>query len=258
VQTLLSGLLRAGYAPATAGHVRTMLRAALNALVRQGDLSRNVASLVDVPAREHEARPLTPDEATAFLRALRGEPLEALFTVALAAGLRVGEATGLRWQDVNLDSGAVWLRVQIQRQDRKDVLKSLKSDRSRQFVLPAFAIAALVRHHEKHAATPRNPWGLIFTTAKGAPVSTQYLSWRLRRILDDAKIPRRTMHDLRHSAISILIAEGATPVEVAALAGHSSPAITMRVYAHAFATSKQRMADLMDKAMRQKEDKGFS
>src|SRR5260370_12756259 len=53
-------------------------------------------------ARRAEVRPFTPDEARAFLVAVQGDRLQALYTVALALGLRQGEALGLRWPDVDL------------------------------------------------------------------------------------------------------------------------------------------------------------
>src|SRR5438093_9586059 len=65
-------------------------------------VSRNVARLVDRPRIERKPiNPLTPDEARRFLTAIRGHRLEALYSVALALGLRQGEALGLRWDDVH-------------------------------------------------------------------------------------------------------------------------------------------------------------
>src|SRR6185437_3007872 len=89
----------------------------------------------------------TPEEAYSFLEAIRGDRLEALYTVALAIGLRPGEALGLRWQDVDLESGTLRVQVSLQRIDGKLVVDELKTRRSRRsLALPQFAIAALEVH----------------------------------------------------------------------------------------------------------------
>ncbi|MDP9250262.1 MAG: site-specific integrase, partial [Chloroflexota bacterium] len=83
-----------------------VLRRALNQALRDGTVARNVASLVEAPrVHRDEVRPFDPDEARAFLAAVRGDRLEALYTVAIALGLRQGEALGLRWADVDMESG---------------------------------------------------------------------------------------------------------------------------------------------------------
>ena len=74
--------------------------------MKWGLVARNVATLVDVPRGQRpEVQPFNPEQARAFLDAVRGDRLEALYSVALAIGLRRGEALGLRWDDVDLDAG---------------------------------------------------------------------------------------------------------------------------------------------------------
>lgn len=59
--------------------------------------------------------PLTPDQATAFLKTAEGDRLEALFVLAITAGLREGELLGLRWEDVDLEAGKLSVRQQLTR-----------------------------------------------------------------------------------------------------------------------------------------------
>src|SRR5207302_6583175 len=102
-------------------------------------VSRNVARLVDRPRIERKPiNPLTPDEARKFLREVRGHRLEALFSVALALGLRQGEALGLRWQDIDFAAGTIAVRNQLQRINGKLVLVAPKTEKSRRtLVMPA-------------------------------------------------------------------------------------------------------------------------
>jgi integrase len=78
-------------------------------------VSNNAAEVVTVP--KPTLRPiasLTVDQAMAFLHIADTHRLGALFSVALACGLRLGEATGLRWADVDLETGEVQIRQQLQ------------------------------------------------------------------------------------------------------------------------------------------------
>jgi integrase len=76
-------------------------------------------------------RPLTVQHAAAFLKVANTHRLGSLFSVALASGLRLGKATGLRWNDIDLESGEVTARQQLQRVGRSLELQALKTEKSR-------------------------------------------------------------------------------------------------------------------------------
>jgi integrase len=120
---------------------------------------RNAAALVKPPrVVEKEVEPLTPDEARQFLKSIKGHRLEGLFTVAVSLGLRQGEALGLRWKDVDFDTGTLRIRFALQRlkTHENDVTKSAfhlvepKTKQSRRTIsMPAVTLSAL-------AFTPRS------------------------------------------------------------------------------------------------------
>src|SRR5260370_16111155 len=102
VRAFLNQKLADGLSPRTVQLSLVILRRALGQAVKDGLLGRNVAKLVDGPRVERfEGKTLSPQQARAFLDGAWGERLEALYTAALAVGLRMGEALGLRWQDVD-------------------------------------------------------------------------------------------------------------------------------------------------------------
>lgn len=114
VRPFVAATLATGLSPRTVGYRLGVLRQALGQAVRDGILVRNVASLVDMPrAVRAEVRPLDPEQARAFLAAMDGDRLSALYTVAMALGLRQGEALGLRWSDVDLDGATLRVRVAL-------------------------------------------------------------------------------------------------------------------------------------------------
>ena len=92
--------------PGTIKHIAEVLHNALNVAVQWGYVPRNVAAAARAPriARE-EPTPLQPSEARALVSAIRGDPWEALYVVAITTGLRQSEILGLKWQDVDLDPG---------------------------------------------------------------------------------------------------------------------------------------------------------
>ena len=97
-------------------YARVVLRMALNTAIRWRLITINAAMLIDPPrTTSREIRPLNPDEARALLDACREHPLDAFVTVALGCGLRLGEALGLQWVDVDLDAGTLKVRRAVQR-----------------------------------------------------------------------------------------------------------------------------------------------
>src|ERR1700674_5569945 len=106
VQSLVTQKVREGrLAPRTIQYMHSVLRAALNQAVRWRMVHYNAAAMVSPPRAIHaEVRVLAPAEARQLLDAAHGDRLEALYSVALALGLRQGEALGLKWSDVDLDA----------------------------------------------------------------------------------------------------------------------------------------------------------
>ncbi len=97
VQSLINRKLQQGLSPKSVKYIRGTLRTALNQAIRWGMMSQNPATMVELPrGSRYEIRPLTPEEARTFLASIKGDRLQALYSVALTMGLRQGEALGLR------------------------------------------------------------------------------------------------------------------------------------------------------------------
>jgi integrase len=204
----------------TVKHMRDTLRAALNVAMRDGLILRNPAALAIPPreATQHEPMVLGPDEARGFVKAIEGTRFEALFSVALALGLREGEILGLRWQDVDLERGTLTVRFQLQRIAKKLTLTEPKTKRScRTIALPAIAVKALRAHQmrqegDKQFAGARwRETGMVFTTSIGTMLDARNMLRDFYRITRKANsgLERLRFHDLRHSAATLLLMQGA-------------------------------------------------
>jgi len=238
------------------------LRAALADATRLQLVAINAAELVRVPkAPRRPIVPLTLDQATALLQAARTHRLGALFSVALACGLRLGEATGLRWDDVDLDTGEVRIRQQLQVVDTRLVLQPLKTEQSRRtLVLPAVCVTALRAHRQAQledrlkAGAEWIDTGLVFTTyarrgqgrTVGGPLQPRNIRRTLADLLARAALPPVRFHDLRHSAASLLLAAGVQLAEVSKLLGHSALRLTADLYSHLQQQTAAKAAAIMD------------
>jgi integrase len=240
VQSMINARLAAGFSTKTVGYVHQVLRTALTLAVRWEMVSRNVARLVDKPRVERKPiNPLGPDEAKRFLQAIRSHRLEALFSVALALGLRQGEALGLQWEDVDFEVGTLHVRNQLQRIDQRLQLVPPKTEKSRRtLVMPPLIVDAL-REHQKRQVAERiwagSGWretGLIFANRTGGPIQARHVIEQLHQLLADAGMRRIRFHDLRHSCATLLLVQGVSPRVVMEVLGHSEIALTMNAYSH--------------------------
>jgi integrase len=253
VQRMINDRLAAGFSTKTVAYVHQVLRTALSLAVRWEIVSRNVAKLVDKPRVERKPiNPLAPEEARRFLAAVRGHRLEALFTVALALGLRQGEALGLRWEDVDFAAGTLRVSNQLQRIDRKLVLVPPKTAKSRRtLVMPPLIVDSL-RDHEKRQVAEKiwagSKWeetGLVFANRSGGPTQARRVIDQFHGVLEKAGMRRLRFHDLRHSCATLLLVQGVSPRVVMEVLGHSEIALTMNAYSHVVPELQRQAAERM-------------
>lgn len=118
VQSLYTEKLRAGLSRRTVEHIHAVLRRALGQAFNWGLVARNLATMADAPhPRKTEIRSYSIEEARKLLQVIRGHRKEALYVLCLSVGLRQGEALGLRWEVVDLESRVLHVRVALQRFD---------------------------------------------------------------------------------------------------------------------------------------------
>ena len=238
-------------------HLRAVLRRPLNLAQRWGLVPRNVASLVDAPrVPAYDVRAMAPSQAGAFLDTVRGDRLEALFTVALAVGLRQGEALGLQWGDVDLSAGTISVHRALQRVDGKLRLVEPKTPSSRRTVpLPPTVLVALRTHRTRQAEErlwAGSRWhdtDLVFTTTIGTPLDGTNVTHHLHQLLGRAGMPQLRFHDLRHACASLLLAQGVHPRVVMEILGHSSIGLTMNTYSHVIPSLRHEAATRMESAL---------
>ncbi|MDP9270650.1 MAG: site-specific integrase [Chloroflexota bacterium] len=251
VQRMLVDLTARGdLSSTTVRYAYVVLRVALGRALKSGKVLRNVAALVDPPAKaKHELRPLTLEQVAIFRHAIAGHRLEALFLAAIGTGLRQGELLALRWSDVDLDSGSLTVNHTLDR--RTGTLVEPKTPGSRRMVrLPLPVVAALHRWQRRQAGERElaRIWdarGLVFATRNGRPLGSRNVTQDLQAILRAASLPHQRFHDLRHAFATLQLEAGADIFEVSRALGHANIGTTSAVYAHWTEAMAARTAERM-------------
>jgi integrase len=251
-------LLERGLKPASVRHAHSLIRRALGDAVRRDELARNVAALA-TPPRVVRSRMLTwdADELGRFLDHVRGDRLEAAWTLAATTGMRRGEVLGVRWRDVDLDGAALSVRSELILVDgRPQLVEWAKSDGSRRSIPLALDTVAALRIHRAAQGREHLKLGpdyydldLVFALPTGEPLHPTTFSRRFLDLARAAGLARIRFHDLRHTWATLALRAGVHPKVVQEILGHSTIALTLDLYSHTVPAMESdavgRVADLI-------------
>jgi integrase len=168
---------KTGYAAETVRAIHRMLHKALLDAVKWRLIAANPCNNVNQPHPvKHEIHPLTKEQAIRLLQAAKGNRFEALLTLALATGMRRGELLALRWADINLEEGSLWVRRTVNRVGKHGFVENdpKTSSSTRKILLPRFVLTALLQHRAWQAevrAKVGEAWqerDLVFSNYRGA------------------------------------------------------------------------------------------
>lgn len=162
-----------------------------------------------------------------------------MYVLALSTGLRQGELLGLRWEDIEMDEGTLWVNHALQRHGGELHLVPPKTQPSRRLVsIPEIAVRALQAHQFRQAQDRRRAgsrWqdrGLAFATRWGTPIEPRNATRSFKRLLVRAGLPEIRFHVLRHSCATLLLVQVVSPRVVMEILGHSQISLTMNTYSH--------------------------
>jgi integrase len=280
LEVLYDRLLAEGLKPASVLVYHRIISRALRVAHDRGRVNRNVALHVQPPSVERqEVQPLTAREAQAVLAAAAGTRNGPRWTVALALGLRQGEALGARWCDVDLDA-AVWrVRQQLQRvayrhgctadacpdgtpprQCTERIGGMLRTEpktaRGRRDIgIPQLLVPALRAHRQaqlQERLAAGQLWqdnDLVFAQANGKPLDSRddHAAWKA--LLARANVRPARLHDARHTAATLLLEQGVSPRVAMEILGHSTIAVTQNTYQHVMPAAVAAAAEAVGAAL---------
>ena len=263
VERFLAGAAAEGLSADMLRRLRSTLRLAIRRAERDGKASRNVAALAEIPtAPRRLSRSMNLDQ----IRALLGLDLttwwRAYLTCAVMCGLRPGELLGLRWEDVDFETGVLRVRKCLKSLPdpatgkRVLVLEELKTERSRRTIrMPRQVATALLALRKEQAAarlrlgTAYDVRGLaiVFADGAGAPKWPQDVRSHFRTLCGRAGIGEGwTPREQRHTFVSVLSDSGVDIEQIADAVGHVNSTVTKAVYRHQIADEITSAATVMD------------
>jgi integrase len=260
LRQLYADKLASGLSSTSVHHLHATIHVALNQALDDGKVARNVAALIGRTNRPKvRSREMTTiadgDQPARFLDAAHGR-LEALLVVAITTGMRQGELRALRWKDVDLDRGVLAVTGSVTGTARAAMtIGTPKSGKTRSVALGAITVTALREHRRRQVeeqlliGSERKDQGLVFCTEFGEFLPTNTMVLLLHRVLARAGLPRIRFHDLRHTAATLMLANGVHPKIVSEMLGHSTTAITLDLYSHVSPHMQQTAAATIDLAL---------
>jgi len=256
IQLVLTTMREGGQSPRSQQQARALLSVALGEAENNEYIPSNPVKKVRIPVNKNrEIEPLTIEEVKRLLETYRDTPSSARLHIALLCGLRQGEALGLRWQDIDLVNGVLEVRNQIQMIDGRLQLTGLKTERSRRsLVLTLGTLESLKMHKEiinQMKCLNGIDWkenDLVFPSADGTPkqATIDFNDWK--RALRLCGIKPRRLHDARHTAATLMYGQGVGIEVISRALGHSSSAITSKLYVHSALAPLRVAAEKLEKA----------
>lgn len=272
LERLYAKMQRNGSKPATAHQAHRTIRVALNEAVRRRHLARNPAVLARSPTLDdEEVEPYSLEEIRLILDSAAQRRNHARWAIALALGLRQGEALGIKWSDVDLEIGTITVRRNRlrpkwqhgcgekcerkhagycpRRMPARPATGNTKSKAGRRTIGLPVELVALLRQHQAEQEHERwkagqlwHDGGWLFATPTGGPINprTDYDEWK--KLLALAKVRDGRLHDARHTAATVLLLLGVSERAVMGLMGWSNSAMTGR-YQHITAPVRHDIAE---------------
>lgn len=249
-----------GLTGATVNKIKLNLSAIFTAAVKKEIMRRNPCKLATPPKVDTKpAEYLDEKQCHVFLQALHEQDdfqLEVICNVLLATGMRSGELCALHWEDINLETGLLYIQHTLVRMHggfHRDTPKTSGSER--RIVLPQYIID-LLQQHKKRQAVERFKAGTawkapdaVFTNGAGNYLIGANISVRIKKICKQAGLPDIHLHSLRHTHASLLINSNVTARVIADRLGHSTTKTTLDTYSHVFAESEAKAMQAIDMAL---------
>lgn len=213
--------------------------------VKLGFISVNPAHYADVPVvddAQDKMQIFSATEYRQFIEACPGALYGDLYLLGIKTGMRQGELLGLTWKNVDLERGEIRIIQQLSRfgqGDQRLVFAPLKTKYSRRTITIGADLVGLLREHYRAQQEYKLKLGtrwqendVLFPSSVGTPLDQRNIQRDFDKLLQTARLPKIRFHDLRHNAASLMLTGNASIVSVSRYLGHSSPRITLEIYAH--------------------------
>jgi len=239
IQKFLSTLHEKRLSDSTVKRIFNVVNASLNSALKMELITKNPASVIEKPkVKTKEMKIWDADEITRFLRYAKESAYYTGFLLAVTTGMRQGEILGLRWRDVDLEEGLLYVR-QTLNHDGKGFKTGAKSKAGNRTIgLDDYTVNALkqqrkivVQNKLRYGALFQD-YDLVICTPKGIAIRPRNLLRAFYSLIDKAGVTKIRFHDLRHTHSSLMLKQGENIKVISERLGHSSVRITLDTYSH--------------------------
>jgi integrase len=246
-----------GLSAKTIRNIHAILHKALKQAVLLSYIKTNPSEACTLPRVEKkEMKILQGNELNAFIEAVAEHRHRELYLTTLFTGMRRGEVLGLTWKCVDFESGTILVDKQMQRERVKGGklrLVAIKNDKQRRLTPPETVFQYLQDQKRKQtekrllAGSLWTDTGLVFTNDIGNPLDADAVYQSYKRLLASNNLSNIRLHDLRHTAATLMIQNGDDIKTVQEALGHHTAAFTLDVYGHVTNKMKRDSANNMER-----------
>lgn len=202
---------------------------------------------------KREGKALDAEQIAGFLDAARAHGVYEFVMLAVTTGCRRGELCALTWADVDFNERVLRVSKSLEQTKEGLRLKPTKTGKPRDIPLPGSAIQMLREHRARQSENRRlfgvdyrDDLNLVFATPDGDYLKPDTLTARVCLLAKNAGLKGSSLHTLRHSHGSQLLANGVPLPVVSKRLGHSSVYVTATIYSHALSKDELAAADVWD------------
>jgi len=235
--------------------VHRIISAVLSKAVKWGYITFNPAVNTELPKMNtKKAAYLDIEDARRLLNLLHDEPIKyrAMISLDLLTGLRRGELLGLRWCDIDYDNEVITVAQTSNYVTGRGIyIDTPKSETSIRHMKVAQTAFILLREYKAWQDEQQKKCGdywkqaddRIFTGDDGSPIHPDTLTKWFKFFVRRHGFPDVTVHSLRHTYASIMIADGTPLVVVSNNLGHAQVSTTSDIYSHVIKSSAVKAAE---------------
>ncbi len=260
IQELVDLANENGVGVRTRQYIRTTLHCFFEDLCFQRIFQYNPTQGVVIGYEPPEMKTLSPEQVNQLLAAAKDSRFDVFYYLAIVTGMREGELLGLKWGDVDWASQSIKVQRQVQWKNKSKgqagpryFYKTPKSKAGiRRIALGGISMEKL-KLQKNRAAMQRllagEKWeeqDLVFPNLFGRPIEATNLVREFNKLLARANLPKIRIHDLRHTAATMILLMNIHPKIVSERLGHSDIRITLQLYSHAIPTLQNEAAARMD------------
>jgi len=258
IQPIYAGMIKLGLSNRSVDALHKALSIAFNTAVKQGTIKRNILDAVIAPkVIKKEVEVWDTETRAKAMTILRESQYGDFYQLGLMTGMRRGELAGLKWANVNLASKHLQVVNTLQRITGQGLMNGQpKTERSRRSIALSPDTVSLLHEIRGKQMTQQlqvaDAWtdsGYVFTHPDGMPIDPNLATRAFKKVVTTSRLPKLTIHGLRHTHATILLEQGVNPKVVSERLGHASVATTMDIYSHVLPDMQEKAALAIDAAL---------